>query len=144
MHVSIGVNDWTALCRSVVKVAIPQRRGRELPMNATRLSWVMGACKRLESGERHSATASEPFQAAFRLTALAPLTSDWVSKEMRWPSASTVMPAASTAETCTKTSLPPPSGATKPKPLPELKNFTVPIVMVTPIPDAKHMLERRG
>src|SRR6266496_1606724 len=29
-----------ACCRSVVKVAIPQRRGSELPMNATRLNWV--------------------------------------------------------------------------------------------------------
>ena len=30
-----------ACCRSVVKVAIPQRRGSELPMKATRRSGVM-------------------------------------------------------------------------------------------------------
>src|SRR5436190_19325206 len=39
------------------------------------------------------------------------------------------MPAASTAVACTNTSLPPPSGAIKPKPLEVLKNFTVPIVI---------------
>src|SRR6185312_9415872 len=39
------------------------------------------------------------------------------------------MPAASTAETWTNTSLPPSSGAIKPKPLVELKNFTVPMVI---------------
>jgi len=36
-------DDCTALCRSVVNVAMPQRRGKELPMKATRFIWVMGA-----------------------------------------------------------------------------------------------------
>ena len=42
------------------------------------------------------------------------------------------MPAASTAVACTNTSLPPPSGAMKPKPLEVLKNFTVPMVIYFP------------
>jgi hypothetical protein len=32
----------TACCRSVVKVAMPQRRGNELPMKARRLIGAMG------------------------------------------------------------------------------------------------------
>src|SRR5258705_9786687 len=52
-----------------------------------------------------------------------------MSKLTFWPSFRVRMPAASTAETCTNTSLPPPSGEMKPKPLAELKNFTVPMVI---------------
>src|SRR6478672_6777270 len=52
-----------------------------------------------------------------------------MSNETFWPSLSERMPAASTAVACTNTSLPPPSGAMKPKPLAVLKNFTVPIVI---------------
>ncbi len=41
MQVSTSAHDVAiACCRSVVKVAMPQRRGSELPMNAIRLSWV--------------------------------------------------------------------------------------------------------
>src|SRR5690348_8308138 len=46
-----------------------------------------------------------------------------------WPSFSVRRPAACTAVTCTNTSLPPPSGEMKPKPLVVLKNFTVPVVI---------------
>src|SRR5436309_8423736 len=35
-----AVDAAIACCRSVVNVAIPQRRGSELPMNASRLNWV--------------------------------------------------------------------------------------------------------
>src|SRR4051812_47596575 len=66
---------------------------------------------------------------AERLAALAPRASGWMSKFTFWPSFRVRMPAASTAETCTNTSLPPPSGEMKPKPLAELKNFTVPMVI---------------
>src|SRR5690348_15213186 len=52
-----------------------------------------------------------------------------MSNETFWPSVKVRMPAASTAVACTKTSLPPPSGAMKPKPFEVLKNFTVPIVI---------------
>jgi hypothetical protein len=41
------------------------------------------------------------------------------------------MPAASTAEACTNTSLPPSSGVMKPKPFAELKNLTVPLILMT-------------
>src|SRR5579872_4670159 len=54
-----------------------------------------------------------------------------MSNETFWPSVKVRMPAASTAVACTKTSLPPPSGAIKPKPFEVLKNFTVPIVIAT-------------
>jgi hypothetical protein len=41
LEVSTSANDVEiACCRSVVKVAIPQRRESEFPMNARRLSWV--------------------------------------------------------------------------------------------------------
>src|ERR1700761_8051967 len=53
-----------------------------------------------------------------------------MSNDTFWPSVRVRMPAASTAVACTNTSLPPPSGAIKPKPLEVLKNFTVPIVIV--------------
>src|SRR5271154_4231443 len=43
------------------------------------------------------------------------------------------MPAASSAVAWTNTSLAPPSGEMKPKPLVELKNFTVPMVIVFPL-----------
>src|ERR1700710_862786 len=56
-----------------------------------------------------------------------------MSKLTFWPSFRVRMPAASTAETCTNTSLPPPSGEMKPKPLAALKNFTVPMVMIVPL-----------
>src|SRR5258708_9945943 len=56
-----------------------------------------------------------------------------MSKLTFWPSLRVRMPAASTAETCPTTSLPPPSGEMKPKPLLELKNFTVPMVMIVPL-----------
>src|ERR1700754_3665094 len=52
-----------------------------------------------------------------------------MSNETFWPSFRVRMPAASTAVACTNTSLPPPSGAMKPKPLVVLKNLTVPIVI---------------
>ena len=45
----------------------------------------------------------------------------------RWPSFKPVMPARSSAETCTKTSFPPPSRTMKPNPLAALYHFTVPI-----------------
>src|SRR6266700_3716055 len=41
----------TACCRSVVKVAIPQRRGRELPMKAIRRMGVMIAPRFLGNAE---------------------------------------------------------------------------------------------
>jgi len=56
-----------------------------------------------------------------------------MSNETFWPSLSVRMPDASRAEAWTKTSLPPPSGEMKPKPLEELKNFTVPMVIVFPL-----------
>src|ERR1700676_2623810 len=44
MQLSTAVGDLaTACCRSVVKVAIPQRRGSEFPINASRLSFVVFA-----------------------------------------------------------------------------------------------------
>src|SRR5664279_801216 len=47
------------------------------------------------------------------------------------------MPARSTAETWTKTSLPPPSGVMKPKPFVALKNLTVPVFEAMPaVPNA--------
>src|ERR1700704_3865873 len=52
-----------------------------------------------------------------------------MSNDTRWPSARLRIPAASTAVAWTNTSLAPPSGEMKPKPLAELKNFTVPMVM---------------
>src|SRR5689334_14349443 len=52
-----------------------------------------------------------------------------MSNETFWPSLKERRPAASTAVACTNTSLPPPSGAMKPKPLVVLKNLTVPIVI---------------
>src|SRR5579862_4510812 len=52
-----------------------------------------------------------------------------MSKVTRWPSLRLRRPAASTAEICTNTSLPPPSGEMKPKPLEVLKNFTVPVAI---------------
>src|SRR5882757_2041928 len=42
------------------------------------------------------------------------------------------MPDRSTAETCTKTSVPPWSGWMKPKPLVPLNHFTVPVAMTIP------------
>src|SRR5882757_273695 len=53
-----------------------------------------------------------------------------MSKDTRWPSDRLYIPAASTAVAWTNTSLAPPSGEMKPKPLDELKNFTVPIVIL--------------
>src|SRR5580704_82023 len=64
-----------------------------------------------------------------------------MSNETFWPSARVRIPAASTAETWTNTSLPPPSGEMKPKPLVVLKNFTVPMVMIVPwhrFPPVRH------
>src|SRR5689334_20265935 len=85
------------------------------------------------------------YQADFRLTALLPRASGWTSNDTLSPSLSELRPAASTAVAWTNTSLPPPSGAMKPKPFAELKNFTVPIVIVIflrlRIPRA-HMRER--
>src|SRR5882762_2450377 len=52
-----------------------------------------------------------------------------MSNDTRWPSAKLRIPAASTAVAWTNTSLAPPSGEMKPKPLAELKNFTVPMVI---------------
>src|SRR4051812_4890775 len=41
MAVSALGRDWaTACCKSLVKVAMPQRRGSELPMKASRMDWV--------------------------------------------------------------------------------------------------------
>src|SRR6056297_3711019 len=51
------------------------------------------------------------------------------SKVTFWLSARPVRPARSTAEMWTNTSLPPPSGAMKPKPLVVLNHFTVPVAM---------------
>src|SRR6476620_12551063 len=56
-----------------------------------------------------------------------------MSKDTFWPSDSEVIPAASRAVAWTNTSLLPPSGEMKPKPLEELKNFTVPMVMMNPL-----------
>src|ERR1700722_15053839 len=56
-----------------------------------------------------------------------------MSKDTFWPSDSEVIPAASRAVAWTNTSLAPPSGEMKPKPLEELKNFTVPMVIVIPL-----------
>src|SRR5665213_420930 len=56
-----------------------------------------------------------------------------MSKDTFCPSAREVIPAASTAVAWTNTSFAPPSGAMKPKPLEELKNFTVPMVMIVPL-----------
>src|SRR6056297_272200 len=52
-----------------------------------------------------------------------------MSKVTFWLSARPVRPARSTAEMWTNTSLPPPSGAMKPKPLVVLNHFTVPVAM---------------
>src|SRR5262249_18620607 len=68
--------------------------------------------------------------AGLRLTALEPRASGWMSKETRCPSERLRIPAASTAVACTNTSLAPPSGEMKPKPLLALKNLTVPIAMI--------------
>src|SRR5580698_6433532 len=78
----------------------------------------------------YSFKPSGPSQTALRFEALAPRASGTMSKETFWPSVNERMPAASTAVACTNTSLPPPSGAIKPKPLEVLKNFTVPIVIL--------------
>src|SRR5471030_2827780 len=56
-----------------------------------------------------------------------------MSNDSFWPSDNEVIPAASSAVAWTNTSLAPPSGAIKPKPLAELKNFTVPMVMMVPL-----------
>src|SRR5260221_10935571 len=56
-----------------------------------------------------------------------------MSNDTRWPSARLRRPAASTAVAWTNTSLPPPSGAIKPKPFEVLKNFTVPTAMISPV-----------
>src|SRR5581483_6026257 len=61
-----------------------------------------------------------------------------MSNDTFWPSVRVRMPAASTAVACTNTSLPPPSGAMKPKPLEVLKNFTVPIVIDLSCKDFPH------
>src|SRR4051812_35285081 len=53
-----------------------------------------------------------------------------MSNDTFWPSDKEVIPAASSAVAWTNTSLAPPSGAMKPKPLEELKNLTVPMVMM--------------
>src|SRR6185312_7468796 len=74
------------------------------------------------------------YQRFFRFTALEPLASGWMSKDTFWPSDNEFIPAASSAVAWTNTSLAPPSGEMKPKPLDELKNFTVPIVMMVPLP----------
>src|SRR6059058_2004693 len=68
-----------------------------------------------------------------------------MSNETFWPSFRLRRHAASTAVACTNTSLPPPSGAMKPKPLEVLKNLTVPIVMEVSCKDfraAKCSVER--
>src|SRR5438034_1223982 len=56
-----------------------------------------------------------------------------MSKDTFWPSDREVIPAASSAVAWTNTSLAPPSGEMKPKPLEELKNLTVPMVMMSPL-----------
>src|SRR5258706_15529873 len=56
-----------------------------------------------------------------------------MSNDTFWPSDSDVIPAASNAVAWTNTSLAPPSGEMKPKPLEELKNFTVPMGMMVPL-----------
>src|ERR1700742_3586025 len=65
-----------------------------------------------------------------------------MSKDTFCPSFRLRIPAASTAVACTNTSLPPPSGEIKPKPLEVLKNFTVPMVIAISlshrIPHARH------
>src|SRR5882762_10118195 len=53
------------------------------------------------------------------------------SKESFWPSLSELRPARSTALMWTNTSLPPSSGAMKPKPLVALNHLTVPVVIVS-------------
>src|ERR1700761_2575896 len=71
-----------------------------------------------------------------------------MSNETCWPSFSERRPAASTAEACTNTSLPPPSGEMNPKPLVVLKNFTVPMVICISLniefPDARDAHAGRG
>src|SRR5262245_25469301 len=49
------------------------------------------------------------------------------SNDTFWPSTRVRRPDFSIAEMCTNTSLAPPSGVMKPKPLVVLKNFTVPV-----------------
>src|SRR5258708_280537 len=56
-----------------------------------------------------------------------------MSNDTRWPAARLRIPAASTAVAWTNTSLPPPSGAIKPKPFDVLKNFTVPTAIPSPV-----------
>jgi hypothetical protein len=59
-----------------------------------------------------------------------PFLSSSNSKLTRSPSLSARMPAASTAVACTNTSLPPSSGVMKPKPFAELKNLTLPLILM--------------
>src|SRR3974390_1163743 len=80
-----------------------------------------------------SSAACTFLQTALRLVAFEPRASGWISNETLWPSFRLRRPAASTADACTKTSLPPPSGAIKPMPLDVLKNSTVPMVIEFPL-----------
>src|ERR1700761_1862522 len=88
--------------------------------------WAWKNPSRMKGGAR---TRRPRFQTAERVVGLAPRASGWMSKFTFWPSLRVRRPAASTAETWTNTSLPPPSGEMKPKPLVALKNFTVPMVI---------------
>src|ERR1700688_35509 len=56
--------------------------------------------------------------------------STFASNESFWPSLRELMPARSTALICTNTSVPPPSGAMKPKPLVALNHLTVPVAIL--------------
>src|SRR3984957_20037553 len=94
----------------------------------------MGRCGRLGGTKRGADKNAGPsfLQTAFRVGALDPRASGGMSNETFWPSLRLRRPAASTAVAWTNTSLPPPSGEIKPKPLEVLKNFTVPMVIEFP------------
>src|SRR3979411_957772 len=67
----------------------------------------------------------------FSVLVLPRMLSTLASYESFWPSLSEPMPARSTALMCTNTSLPPSSGAMKPKPLVALNHLTVPVVILS-------------
>src|ERR1700694_3209383 len=66
----------------------------------------------------------------FSALVLPRMLSTLASYESFWPSLSEPMPARSTALMCTNTSLPPSSGAMKPKPFVALNHLTVPVVIL--------------
>ncbi|CDX15823.1 hypothetical protein MPLB_1540072 [Mesorhizobium sp. ORS 3324] len=102
-----------------------RRNRRALEISSFLRSPLMILPRRSSADDRQAPAA----QAARRLTAFGPLPmrSGSTSKVTFWPSTRVRRPEASIAEMWTNTSLAPPSGVMKPKPLVALKNFTVPV-----------------